>query len=207
MPGGAAAVRQPWRMTAAYLRDDHPGLDVAARNAAHWAAALTAAHAPLTSSAARLFDAVAALLGIRDTITYDGQAALELEQRTDPAETGAYPATLTTTGGPLVVEGGDLVRAAAADLAAGTDPAVIAGRFHNGVAAAITRTCVELRHDTGLTAVALSGGVFHNALLLDRTVQRLRAAGFRVLTHVRVPAGDGGISLGQAAVAAARDGR
>ncbi|MGR6917343.1 carbamoyltransferase HypF [[Actinomadura] parvosata] len=213
MPGGAAAIRQPWRMTAAYLRDDHPGLDVAARNAAHWAAALAAAHAPLTSSAARLFDAVSALLGIRDTITYDGQAAFELEQRADPAETGAYPAALTTTtttsgtAGPLVVEGGDLVRAAAADLAAGTGPAVIAGRFHNGVAAAITRTCVALRHDTGLTAVALSGGVFHNALLLDRTVQRLRAAGFRVLVHVRVPPGDGGISLGQAAVAAALDGR
>ncbi|MFB4262066.1 carbamoyltransferase HypF [Nonomuraea sp. GTA35] len=209
MPGGAAAVRQPWRMTAAYLRDDHPGLDVARRNAERWADALhlaaTGLDSPLTSSAGRLFDAVAALLGIRDKITYDGQAAIELEQRADPAETGAYPAAVTTTSGPLVVEGGDLVRAAADDLAAGTDPGVIAGRFHNGVAAAITRTCVDLRKSTGLTAVALSGGVFQNALLLDRTVQRLRAAGFRVLKHVRVPPNDGGLSLGQAAVAAARD--
>ncbi len=206
MPGGAAAIRQPWRMAAAYLRDDHPGLDVAARNAGHWAAAvaLAAAGAPLTSSAGRLFDAVAALLGVRDKITYEGQAAIELEQRADPSETGVYPATVTT-GGPLVVEGADLVRAAAADLTAGVDPAVIAGRFHNGVAAAITRACVAIRQDTGLTAVALSGGVFQNALLLGRTVERLRAAGFRVLRHVRVPPGDGGISLGQAAVAAARD--
>ncbi|GAA4949738.1 carbamoyltransferase HypF [Nonomuraea thailandensis] len=208
MPGGAAAIRQPWRMTAAYLRDDHPGLDVARRNAERWDDALhlaaTGLDSPLTSSAGRLFDAVAALLGVRDKITYDGQAAIELEQRAEPAETGAYPAAVTTpASGPLIVEGGDLVRAAAADLSAGADPGVIAGRFHNGVAAAITRTCVALRQSTGLTAVALSGGVFQNALLLDRTVQRLRAAGFRVLKHVRVPPNDGGLSLGQASVAAA----
>ncbi|MFC7039364.1 carbamoyltransferase HypF [Nonomuraea rubra] len=209
MPGGAAAVRQPWRMTAAYLRDDHPGLDVARRNAGRWADAVhlaaTGLDSPLTSSAGLLFDAVSALLGIRDKITYEGQAAIELEQRADPAETGAYPAALTTTSGPLIVEAGDLVRAAADDLTAGTDPGVIAGRFHNGVAAAITRTCVALRQATGLTAVALSGAVFQNALLLDRTVQRLRAAGFRVLKHVRVPPNDGGLSLGQAAIAAAQD--
>lgn len=210
MPGGNAAIRQPWRMAAAYLRDEHPGLGVAERNADRWAEVLrlaaTGLDSPLTSSAGRLFDAVSALLGIRDKITYEGQAAIELEQRADPAETGAYHAAITASGpGPLIVEGGDLVRAAAADLAAGTDPGVIAGRFHNGVAAAITHTCVALRHDTGLTAVALSGGVFQNALLLDRTVQRLRAAGFRVLKHVRVPPNDGGISLGQAAVAAALD--
>ncbi|MEV5499978.1 carbamoyltransferase HypF [Nonomuraea fuscirosea] len=213
MPGGAAAIRQPWRMTAAYLRDERPGLDVAARNAERWPAVLQLAasglNSPLTSSAGRLFDAVSALLGIRDTITYEGQAAIELEQRADTSETGVYAAAITTSGrsdgGPFVVEGGDLVRAAADDLAAGIDPAVIAGRFHNGVAAAISRSCVALRQATGLTAVALSGGVFQNALLLERTVQRLRAAGFRVLKHVRVPPNDGGISLGQAAVAAARD--
>ncbi|MEU8361559.1 carbamoyltransferase HypF [Nonomuraea sp. NPDC048882] len=220
MPGGTAAIRQPWRMTAAYLRDERPGLDVARRNAERWPAVLqlaaTGLNSPLTSSAGRLFDAVSALLGIRDTITYEGQAAIELEQRADTSETGVYTATITTSGttgaasgasvdGPLVVEGGDLVRAAADDLAAGVDPAVIAGRFHNGVAAAISRSCVALRQATGLTAVALSGGVFQNALLLERTVQRLRAAGFRVLKHVRVPPNDGGISLGQAAVAAARD--
>ncbi|WP_237107469.1 carbamoyltransferase HypF [Nonomuraea sp. MG754425] len=208
MPGGVAAIRQPWRMTAAYLRDDHPGLGVARRNAEHWPGVLrmaaTGLNSPLTSSAGRLFDAVSALLGIRDKITYEGQAAIELEQRADLSETGVYQADITTAG-PLVVQGGDLVRAAAADLAAGVDPAVIAGRFHNGVAAAITRACAALRQSTGLTAVALSGGVFQNALLLERTVQRLRAAGFRVLKHVRVPPNDGGVSLGQAAVAAARD--
>ncbi|RSN02607.1 carbamoyltransferase HypF [Nonomuraea sp. WAC 01424] len=208
MPGGAAATRQPWRMAAAYLRDEHPGLDVVRRNAAHWPDALALARAgvdaPMTSSAGPLFDAVSALLGIRDTITYEGQAAAELEQRADPYETGSYAATITE-GDLLVVHAADLVRAAAADVAAGTGTGTIAGRFHNGVADAVVRCCVMLRDDTGLNTTALSGGVFQNALLLERTVERLRAAGFRVLTHTRVPPGDGGVSLGQAAVAAARD--
>ncbi|WP_240777492.1 carbamoyltransferase HypF [Nonomuraea basaltis] len=208
MPGGTAAIRQPWRMAAAYLRHDHPELDVARRHADRWAGVLALADkgvdAPLTSSAGRLFDAVSALLGVRDAITYEGQAAIELEQHADPAETGAYPASVTA-GDLLTVEGGDLIRAAAEDLAAGVPTSVIAGRFHNGVADAIVRSCAALRDATGLSAVALSGGVFQNVLLLERTVERLRGAAFRVLTHVRVPPGDGGISLGQAAVAAARD--
>ncbi|MET7331889.1 carbamoyltransferase HypF [Nonomuraea sp. NPDC005650] len=203
MPGGAAAVRQPWRMAAAYLGDDHHGLDVARRNP--WAEALALAPtAPLTSSAARLFDAVAAVLGLRDKITYEGQAAIELEQHADPAERGTYEAGIAR-GDLLVVQGADLVRAAAADLAAGAGTRAIAGRFHNGLADAVTRACDTLRDSTGLSAVALSGAMFQNALLLEGTVARLRAAGFRVLKHVRVPPGDGGVSLGQAAVAAARD--
>ncbi|MFC4121107.1 carbamoyltransferase HypF [Nonomuraea zeae] len=207
MPGGTAATRQPWRMAAAYLRDDHPGLDVVRRNAERWAGALADGDrpgAPTTSSAGSLFDAVAALLGVRDTITYAGQAAIELEQHADPAEPGAYPVTVTTRD-LLVMDGAGLVRAAAEDLAGGVDSHVIAGRFHNGVADAIARSCVTLRQATGLSAVALSGSLFQNALLLERTGARLRAAGFRVLTHVRVPPNDGGISLGQAAIAAARD--
>ncbi|QYC42821.1 Carbamoyltransferase HypF [Nonomuraea coxensis DSM 45129] len=207
MPGGDAAVREPWRMTAAYLGpgDGPPKLDVVRRHADQWAGALAlSAGSPLTSSAGRLFDAVAALLGVRDRITYDGQAAAELEQHADPAETGAYRARLTP-GELLTVHGADLVRAAARDLESGRPTPVIAGRFHNGVAAAVAAACAALRDTTGLTAVALSGGVFQNVLLTERTVRRLRAAGFRVLTHRRVPPGTGGLSLGQAVVAAARD--
>ncbi|MEW9551630.1 carbamoyltransferase HypF [Nonomuraea sp. NPDC050783] len=208
MPGGAgAAVRQPWRMAAAYLgpADGHPKLDVARRHADRWAAVLALAPgAPLTSSAGRLFDAVAALLGVRDHVTYQGQAAIELERHADPAETAAYRARLTP-GELLTVHAADLVHAAAGDLEAGRPTPAIAGRFHNGVADAVLRACAALRDTTGLTAVALSGGLFQNALLTERAVRRLREAGFRVLTHRRVPPGDGGISLGQAAVAAARD--
>ncbi|WP_223167534.1 carbamoyltransferase HypF [Nonomuraea sp. SYSU D8015] len=202
MPGGAAAVRQPWRMAAAYLRHDHPGLDVARRHAGRWADVLALSGAPLTSSAARLFDAVSALLGVREAATCDGQAAVELEQHADPAEPGAYHARVTP-GDLLAVEGADLVHAAAEDLAAGVPTPVIAGRFHNGAADAVARACAALRDATGLSSVALSGGVFQNALLLERTVERLREAGFRVLRHVRVPPHDGGLSLGQAAVAVA----
>jgi hydrogenase maturation protein HypF len=207
MPGGAAAIRQPWRMAAAYL----PGAestDVFRRHEDQWAAVTSMArqgvNAPLTSSAGRLFDAVSALLGVRDTINYEGQAAVELEQLADPAEDAAYQATITD-GSPFTVSGADLMAQAAADLAAGVPRAVIAARFHHGVARLIEDGCTLIRDREGLTTVALSGGVFQNLLLLTETVTRLKARGFQVLTHAQVPCNDGGISLGQAVVAAARD--
>jgi hydrogenase maturation protein HypF len=208
LPGGTAAIRQPWRMAAVYLDkayDAHPPeLDVKRRNDKQWAGVLAIARAgansPLTSSAGRLFDAVSALLGLRDVINYEGQAAVELEQLADPTETGRYEAEIGNT-----VRGTDLVRAAAEDLRAGVAPPVIAMRFHNGVIDVVTGMCERVRESAGLDTVALSGGVFQNRLLLEGCVDRLTAAGFRVLTHGRVPTNDGGISLGQAVVAAARD--
>jgi hydrogenase maturation protein HypF len=214
MPGGAAAIRQPWRMAAAYLDaafggEPPAGLAVLARNEARWqqvvALARRGINAPATSSAGRLFDAVAALLGVRDAINYEGQAAIELEQWADPAGHGAYPAGLSAGPGPVQVCGADLVRAAAEDLLAGTPPAVVAARFHGGVAEVIAGVCGRLRERSGLATVALSGGVFQNRLLHRQAATLLTAAGFTVLTHHRVPANDGGISLGQAVVAAARD--
>ena len=213
MPGGAAAVRQPWRMAAAYLDAAYPagppgGLAVARRNERRWdnviAMARRRVNSPVTSSAGRLFDAAAAILGVRDLINYEGQAAIELEQLADPAETGSYHAGIEP-GAPLRVSGSDLIRAVTEDLAAGTDGGVISARFHNGVAALIEAACRLLRERHVLATVALSGGVFQNLLLLDRTVSRLEAGGFRVLTHSQVPCNDGGISFGQAVVAAARD--
>ena len=205
LPGGAAAIRQPWRMAAAYLGDDAPH-ELIQRNVQHWDAVRAMVsrqvNAPLTSSAGRLFDAVAAVLGIRDAINYEGQAAIELEQRADLTEHGTYPAAVTE-GPALQLHGVDLVRAAANDLRAGVAPEVIATRFHHGVADAIVRVCLMLRDSTGLGVAALSGGVFQNVLLLERTVAGLERSGFRVLTHSRVPPNDAGISLGQVAVAAA----
>jgi hydrogenase maturation protein HypF len=209
MPGGVTAIRQPWRMAAAYLDAAYggqppEGLEVVRRNADRWADVVTVARSgtqPRTSSAGRLFDALSAVLGVRDAIRYEGQAAIELEQRADPAETGSYPVSLER-GNPV---GADLVRAAVSDLLAGVAVPVIAGRVHHGLADAITACCTALRDATGVADVALSGGVFQNLLLLDRTVDRLRDNGFRVLTHSRVPTNDGGVSLGQAAVAAALD--
>ena len=254
LPGGAAAIRQPWRMAAAYLDELAPGgtaaLDVARRNAGRWDAVTAMArrrlNAPLTSSAGRLFDAAAAILGVRDEISYEGQAAIELEQLADPAETGAYTAgielprgeAVRTTGSgaadaatgphrastetrggtvpaltgtvlaePFRARGAELIAAAVADLNSGAPREAVAARFHNGLAALIHRGCELLRDQYGLTTVALSGGVFQNLLLLGRTVTRLEASGFTVLTHSRIPCNDGGISLGQAVVAAARDRR
>jgi hydrogenase maturation protein HypF len=213
MPGGTAAIKQPWRMAAAYLDEaydgDPPkGLDVLQRNESQWDDVLAVArvrlNSPLTSSAGRLFDAVSAILGVRDVINYEGQAAIELEQLAEPAERSGYLASIAGTE-QLVVSGSDLVRFVAEDFLAGTEPAVVAARFHNGMADAIVRCCGELRDSTGISTVAMSGGVFQNLLLLTRVVEGLRDNGFRVLTHARVPTNDGGISLGQAVIAAAQD--
>ena len=206
MPGGAAAIRQPWRMAAAYL--GAADLDVARRNAERWPAVVAMArrgvNSPLTSSAGRLFDAAAAVLGVRDAINYEGQAAVELEQLADPAETGAYPAALEA-GEPFRVRAADLLHGIIDDLTSGVPAPVIAARFHHGVAAVIEAGCLAMRDRYGLGTAALSGGVFQNLLLLNATVSRLEECGFRVLVHSRVPCNDGGISLGQAVVAAARD--
>jgi len=203
MPGGAAAIRQPWRMAAAYTGDP----EVARRHQDHWSAVITMAargiNSPLTSSAGRLFDAAAALLGVRDAINYEGQAAVELEQLADQGEAGVYPARVEA-GDPFRICGSDLLHAVIEDRTARVPAPVIAARFHHGVAALIEAGCLLMRERHDLATVALSGGVFQNLLLLRATVGRLEARGFRVLLHSRVPCNDGGISLGQAIVAAAR---
>jgi hydrogenase maturation protein HypF len=216
MPGGARAVREPWRMGAAYLDAVHgtawpdiaPVRDLVLRQGGRVeqvaAAARAGLNAPLTSSAGRLFDAAAALAGVRDVVSYEGQAAIEFEQLADRSEQGAYAARIEP-GPPLVVHGADLVAAVLSDVHAGVATPVVAARFHNGLAAVVTEVCGLIRRDTGLATVALSGGVFQNVLLVERCGTGLEAAGFRVLTHRRVPPNDGGVSLGQAAVCGARD--
>ncbi|MGW7482229.1 carbamoyltransferase HypF [Nonomuraea muscovyensis] len=211
MPGGVTAIRQPWRMAAAFLHAASvpaEGLGVARRNAAAWPAvsALAAAggpSAPVTSSAGRLFDAVAALLGVRDTVTYEGQAAMGLEQRVDPGVGDGYPVTVTGPS-PVLIRSTDLVRGVAEDLRRDVPAGVVAARFHHGLAGAVAAAVRLVAGATALDTVALSGGVFGNTVLLGGVADRLRGDGFRVLTHRRVPCNDGGISLGQAVVAAAR---
>jgi hydrogenase maturation protein HypF len=216
MPGGAAAIREPWRMAAAWLDAALGGqvperLAVVGRNRDRWERVLSLARSgtasPATSSAGRLFDAVAAILGVRDAVNYEGQAAMELEQLADPGEPDAYPARVAAAGfggGPLRLAGTDLICAVVEDLEAGVAAPLVAARFHNGLAAATVAACQALREKSGLGTVALSGGVFQNMLLLERTVAGLERTGFRALVHSRVPPNDGGISLGQTAVAAAR---
>jgi hydrogenase maturation protein HypF len=209
MPGGDMAARQPWRMAlthldAAYEGAPPPGLAVVARQGHQWdqvrSVARSGVNSPLTSSAGRLFDAVSALLGVRDVVTYEGQAAIELEQVADPDETGTYAVEVSRE--TLArVQVAHLVRAVTEDLLAGTPVPVIAARFHTALADVVVDVCHRVRDLHGLSTVALSGGCFQNALLLCRCLDRLESAGFTVLTHRQVPPNDGGISLGQAAVA------
>ncbi len=205
LPGGDAAVREPWRMACAWLAeatgaevpDVPPALDGRV-DAAAWRAVARlarAARSPVTSSAGRLLDAVAALCGLRARVTYEGQAAIELEAACDPAERGAYP-----------WDGLDprpAVAGAASDLAAGVPVGVVAARTHAGLAAAVAAACAGAAADAGVGLAVLSGGVFQNRVLLAAVASRLEAAGLRVLIPERLPPNDGGISYGQAAVAAA----
>jgi hydrogenase maturation protein HypF len=219
MPGGDQAVREPWRMAVAHLADAGTTLP-----------ALTARISPLhlrtiirmlerrfntppTSSAGRLFDAVAALAGVRDRVSYEGQAAIELEWlATGVAPDGTYPfdVGLPEEGGaadaPLVVDTRPLIATVAEEARKGVEAARIARRFHTALVDLIAAVCGRVREATGLGAVVLSGGVFLNALLTREAYARLGREGFRVYRHRRVPPNDGGLSLGQLAVAAARSG-
>ena len=188
MPGGDAAAREPARMAAAWL-------------AAAGEAEAPAAPGPPTTSAGRLFDAIAAICGFRGRVAYEGQAAIELEALCDDSDTAAYP--LPVDAG--VLDARPLVSAAAADARAGLGAGRIAARFHNALAAATASACAAAAEATGTATVVLAGGVFANARLLDRTAALLEAARLRVLVPERLPPGDGAISYGQAAVAAARD--
>src|SRR5262249_33078202 len=204
-PGARRDIASPWASAVAY-----PGnapREVAQHHASQGAAVTAMAakgvNSPLTSSAGRLFDAAAALLGVRDAINYEGQAAIELEQLADPGEVGEYPARIdggVRAGDPFTIRAADLLHAAVEDRTIGLPAPVIAARFHRGVAALIEAGCLLMRDKYGLATVALSGGVFQNLLLLHDTVNRLESRGFRVLLHSRVPCNDGGISLGQAII-------
>jgi hydrogenase maturation protein HypF len=194
LPGGEAAVREPWRSAAAHL--EHAGRPVPWERWELVRQSLSV-NAPLSSGAGRLFDACAALLGLRERISYEGQAAIELEHLAGDASAAAYPCSVA--GG--VIRGADLVAAAHDDLAAGRERAEIAAAFHEGVAAAFASACAAAG---GTRTVVLSGGCLQNLRLLGSLRRRLERDGFRVLSHAVVPPNDAGVSYGQAAVAAAR---
>ena len=210
LPGGGAAIREPWRMGAVYLNaafgDAAAELDIdfVHRTGAKWKPILRMAanglNSPLTSSAGRLFDAASALVGLADRVRYEGQAAIELEQIADPATTRSYPCGLDGDR----INGVDLMAALAEDLVAGVPVPEIAAAFHNGLAAVLIEVARMAAEAKGLTTVALSGGTFQNRLLAGRVERGLQEAGLEVLTHHRVPPNDGGISLGQAVIANAR---
>ncbi len=214
LPGGDAASRAPWRSAAgvlfavrgpAGLEDPSLAAIPAADRAVVARMLATGTNAPEASSAGRLFDAVAALLGLRTRCSYEGQAAMELEALATTAGPGhgAYPLPVRAgVAAPLRLDLAPLVGALLADRRRGTDPAIMAARFHDALAEAL----VTLARARSARRLALSGGCFQNLRLLEATRTRCAAAGIEALVHRRVPPGDGGISLGQVAVAAARRG-
>jgi hydrogenase maturation protein HypF len=195
MPGGEAAVREPWRMAAAYL--ERAGRPVGFERWGQVRQSLSV-NAPLSSGMGRLFDAVAALLGVRERVSYEGQAAIELESLAGETQAEPYPCRLE--GGRIA--GADLVAAAHDDLRAGRARDQIAAAFHEGVAAVAARACAEVPGARG--PVVLSGGSFQNLRLVRGVRRRLDSLGLGTYTHDRVPPNDGGISFGQAAVASRR---
>jgi hydrogenase maturation protein HypF len=152
----------------------------------------------------RLFDAVAALAGVRTAVTYEGQAAIELERACDPHERGRYPIALDSADGALVIDPRELIRRVCADIAAGVSPSRVGSRFHAAIAAVTVDACSALAERNDTEVVVLSGGVFLNRRLLEAADAGLHQRGLRVLTPERLPIGDGGISYGQVAVAARR---
>jgi hydrogenase maturation protein HypF len=215
LPGGERAVREPWRMACAWMTaaagEDAPAPPRLAGmiEAEAWRRVqrlcTNAVAAPITTSMGRLFDAVAALCGLRLTVSYEGQAAVELEALSDPAQTGAYPLPLITVAGSTVLDPRAMIEALIADLDSHTPVATVAARVHNTLAGATVAACEKIARRRHLSTVVLSGGCFQNALLLEKVSAQLVRAGLRVLVPERLPPNDGGISFGQVAVAAARD--
>jgi hydrogenase maturation protein HypF len=210
LAGGDTAVREPWRSALGYLVD---------LGGAGAFASQTLANVPeervrvvrrmiekgvntvRTSSCGRLFDAVAAIVGLRQAVTYEGQAAIELEMAAQDGVAERYPFGIDGDG-PWELDFRPMMERIVGDTAGGVTAGVVSARFHNTLVEAVAETCRRIRGETGLDRVCLSGGTFQNMRLLSSVTPALRAAGFEVVLHAKVPPNDGGIALGQAAIAA-----
>jgi hydrogenase maturation protein HypF len=216
LPGGQAAILNPARMALSILSDEFGAeaekmirkfLPMIKGQERKMLAEIInrKLHSPLTSSAGRLFDAVAALLGLGGEVSYEGRAAVRLQTMVDKTVTRNYSYEIHDKNGILVLSFSATVRAILADLGRGRAGGRIAAMFHNTIAAALAEACGMIRKREGLNRVALSGGVFQNDFLLERLTNCLEEKKFNVYTNRLVPPNDGGISLGQAAVAVARE--
>lgn len=211
LPGGEAGIKEPWRMAVSYLvqaygdafphslpffeRVDSQKVSIVLQQIEK------RINAPLTSSVGRLFDAVASLIGLCDVIEYEGQAAIRLEKEASSEDTCLYPYEIITGEFEYRIRILEMIRAIADDVLKGTEISGISAAFHRTVAGITLAVCRLLREKYGLQDVVLSGGVFQNRLLLGLMTDELGKDGFKVYTHSKVPTNDGGISLGQAAIA------
>lgn len=209
MPGGDHATQEPWRMAVSYLYSACPD-NLPPKFTKRWGEDRVSVivrmiersiNSPLTSSAGRLFDAVSSLLGIRDVVEHEAQAAIELEMTADGQEQGEYDFEVFEEGEVFIIDPGPTISEIVQDINQGTAPSIISAKFHNTVASFILNAAGRIRDKTGIEKVALSGGVFQNRYLLERIKPKLAKGGFIPLLHLRVPPNDGGIALGQAVIA------
>jgi hydrogenase maturation protein HypF len=212
LPGGNMAAREPWRMAVSTLWSLHQDrLESACADfLERWPEQerkiivqmlKRGLNAPLTSSCGRWFDAVAALIGVRDHNVYEGQAAIELEQLLEPDARG-YAGSLSRTADAWILDPGPMLLQVIEEVRAGESPGIISARFHNGLVRLLADTTMKIGKNAGLTKVALSGGVFQNAYLSEHLEASLEQMGFEVFCPREVPPNDACIALGQAYVGA-----
>jgi hydrogenase maturation protein HypF len=211
LAGGDRAVREPWRLALSYLLDtfgaqiDSLDLPLFRRIPAKKIATIRTMierriNTVDTSAAGRLFDAVASIVGIRDEVNFEAQAAIELEACAQPGVDASYPFEISA-GSPWQIDVRPMIEQIVRDVVAARPVGWISAAFHNTVAAILVEVCLRLRLEEHIDRVSLSGGTFQNVYLLERAVASLRAKGFQVFLHSKVPPNDGGISLGQAVIA------
>ena len=221
LPGGEKAIKEPWRITFAYLyatfgeRFLSLKIDFVqkVRRSAPWKILKKmideGINTPLTSSMGRFFDAVSSLLSLRDRVNYEGQAAIELEmllnenQRLKP-ENQRYNYKIERKNGVYIIDYTDIIKEIVADLNTFLPKESIALRFHHTIVDLIVRLVEKISEDKNIKEVGLSGGVFQNMFLLTNTYKKLREKGFTIYLHNNVPTNDGGLSLGQAVISAYR---
>jgi hydrogenase maturation protein HypF len=213
MPGSAAAIKEPWRMAISYLQDafgpdfndlDLPILGHLEKETLGVISDMITKkiNSPLTSSLGRFFDGVAALCGIRRRVNFEGQAAMELEMLSADSTESCYAFDWEKDSG-IRIPTASIVRGLVADIQNRVPLPEIGAKFHRTLIGLFSDVCDDIRRDSGLNRVVLSGGCFQNATLLGGLIGSLQQRDFEVITHEQVPANDGGISLGQAVVAAA----
>jgi hydrogenase maturation protein HypF len=213
LPGGEAAINEPWRMALSYLhaafegklaRMDIPVIERIGLDKANAIVRMIEkkVNSPLTSSLGRLFDAVSSLVGLRDFVSFEGQAAMELEMvASDRPCSEPYPYRIIERAEASVLDVSEMIGAICEDVSRGKSVADISRKFHETLSHAVVEICCLIRAKTSITHLCMSGGVFQNALLSNLLVDSLEKKGFSVYLHSLVPPNDGGIALGQAAIA------
>ncbi|MCK4307692.1 carbamoyltransferase HypF, partial [candidate division WOR-3 bacterium] len=215
MPGGTQAIEEPYRMAVSYLHQIYGedtldlGIEFTKRiDKKRWKMLTTLINkrinSPIISSVGRLFDAVSSLIGIRDKVNYEGQAAIELEMIVDENCIEEYNYEIKSQNSMLIIAPAQIFAGIIEDLKSKRALSIISAKFHNTIGSIIRDVVLRIRELFDLNEVVLSGGVFQNMFLLHNAVGKLREDGFNVYTHHKVPTNDGGISLGQVVIANAR---